>query len=517
VSDNTAAALLSPFQAGDATAHAPLTGVRVLMVDPFDASRSVLRQSIAQLGCKSFNAASTYADAMRVLRRAEGTVDLIFCEFNLNGTRDGQQLLEELRSERLVSLRTAFFMVTGESSYKSVVSVAEFAPDDYLIKPYSTDILHRRLSRTLYKKRVLAPAYELIESGVTKAAVEACLTIGQAHKIFLADCWRMAIDVLISAGEDKRAEQLLQRLLALKAVPWAVLGLAGVKARAGDLGSAAQMLEKLLADNPDFLRVHDVLADIKIKQGQQEEAMRVLKMAASKSSANVHRMRRVGQLAEALGDTETAERAFAQVLDRTRDSAMLSGEDYGNLSRLLVAQGKNDLAEQLAGDQRRMMKGHKDLDMSTAMLAFHRALQEDEAAIDAAVQKMIEIEARDLSAEVSPRLVVQVIRACLDHGQDEAGFQIAGRLAKRNGLDAAVLHDVREILDQHRAQQKRQRPMTADELDAAVKLVYDTGFDEAMRQRIERSLAALLRKGPDVHVEAIAKLWAATRGKYGIA
>lgn len=494
-----------------------LAGVRVLMVDPYDASRAVLRETINQLGCKRFSSAGSYADAMRALRGADGAIDLIFCEYNLNGSRDGQQLLEELRSEQVISLRTAFFMVTGESSYKRVVSVAEFAPDDYLVKPYSTEQLNRRLARTLHKKQVLAPAYALIESGAHGDAVDACLRIAQAHRAFIADCWRLAIDVLISAGDDARAEVLLKQLLALKALPWAVLGLARVRALQGDLDSAAAMLEKLIDGNPDFLRVHDVLADIRLRQGARAEAMRVLKLAAGKSSANVARMRRVGALAEELGDLATAEQAFMQVLERTRDSAMLSGEDYANVSRVLVQQGRVDQAEALAADQRRMMKGHKDLELSTAMLAFHRAQRGEPAAREAAVQRLVEIEAQDAEAELSPRLVVQVIRACLDHGQDEAGFRIAGRMARRAGLDAAVLHEMQEILDRHREQQTRARLMSAAQLEVAVKAVYDGGFDDALAPRIERSLAALQRKGADVHVEAIARLWSAARAKYGVA
>ncbi len=505
----------SPFRA--ASPSVLLAGLRVLMIDPYDASRAVLRETINQLGCKAYHSAGTYADAMRVLRRTEGAVDLIFCEYNLNGTRDGQQLLEELRSERVVSLRTAFFMVTGESSYKRVVSVAEFAPDDYLVKPYSTEQLNRRLQRTLHKKKVLAPAYALIEGGQVGPAVDACLAIAQEHHAFVADCWRLAIDALITAGEDARAEALLKQLLALKALPWAVLGLARVRARQGDLDQAAAMLEKLIDGNPDFLRVHDVLADIRLKQGQQQKAMQVLRLAASKSSANVARMRRVGALAEELGDMETAEQAFAQVLERTRDSAMLSGEDYANVSRVLVAQGKLDRIDALAADQRRMMKGHKDLELSMAMLQFHRVPSSDAASRDAAVLRLVEIERQDEQSEVSPRLVVQVIRACLENGHDDAGFRIAGRMARRAGLDAEVLHEMREILDRHREQQSRARLMTADQLEAAVRAIHDNGFDDALAPRIERSLAALARNGGDVHIEAIARLWAAARAKYGVA
>lgn len=513
-----AATSATPIAVGIAPVPAAsLAGLRVLMVDPFDASRAVLRETINQLGCKHFSSASSYADAMRSLRRAGGAMDLIFCEYNLNGTRDGQQLLEELRSEKVIPLATAFFMVTGESSYKRVVSVAEFAPDDYLVKPYSVEQLHRRLTRTLLKKKVLAPAYRQIESGELDAAVATCLALAQEHRVFMADCWRLAIDVLTSAKQEARAKELLEQLLAIKAVPWAVLGLARIKAQQGELDGAAKMLEELLDGNPDFLRVHDVLADIRLRQGAREEAMRVLKMAAAKSSANVARMRRVGALAEELGDMATAEQAFAQVLERTRDSAMLSGEDYANVSRVLIEQGKLDQAEALASDQRRMMKGHKDLDLSSAMLAYHRARTGDPALCDAAVLRIIEVEAKDTDGELSPRLVVQAVRACLDHGHGDVGFRIAGRLAQRAGLDAAVLHEMQEVLDRHREHERRNRLMSIPDLLAAVQSMLDNGYVDAEAPRIERSLAALARSAPSPQVENLAKQWAMVKVKFGVA
>lgn len=494
----------------------PLSGLRVLMVDPFDASRAVLREAINQLGCRSFSTASSYADAMRTLRRADGAIDVVFCEYNLNGPRDGQQLLEELRSGQMIPLATAFLMVTGESAYRRVVSVAEFAPDEYLVKPYSAQQLHRRLARTLHKKQLLAPAYAAIERGELQAAVDLCLQLGEQHRAFIADCWRLAIDLLTTAGDDRRAGELLQQLLALKALPWALLGLARLRVRAGDLDGAARMLESLLEGNPDFLRVHDALAEIRVRQGAQAEAMKLLQAAAAKSDGNVQRMRRVGMLAEELGDLDAAGAAFAKVLERTRDSAMLSGEDYANLSRLLAAQGRHDEAEALAVDQRRMMKGHRDLEMSGAMLAFHRAQRGDTATRDAAVAQLVEIESRDSDGQISPRLVVQVIRACLQNGHDDAGFLMAGRLARRAGLDAQLLHEMRDILDRHRAEQTRARLLSAAELQAALLAMDGEGFDDELAPRVDRSLAALSRSDP-VAAEPLQRLWTSVRAKYGVA
>ena len=43
-------------------------------------------------------------------------------------------------------------VITGERSYHNVVSVAELAPDDYLIKPFTADQLQARLLKAVVKK-----------------------------------------------------------------------------------------------------------------------------------------------------------------------------------------------------------------------------------------------------------------------------------------------------------------------------------------------------------------------------
>ena len=441
----------------------PLDEQRVLLVDPREASRAALRNATQELGCRRISLARTYAEAINLL--CGGTrFDLILCEYTLDGARDGQQLLEELRSERMISMRTSFIMVTAEAGLRRVMAAAEFTPDDYVVKPYSVEQLITRLARVIKKRQVLAPVYDLVEKASYEAAVEECMSIGWKHPAYEVECAKIASELLIASGDDDSAEEVLGKLLASRDVPWAVVSLARLKVRKGELDRAAEMLERMICGNPDFLAGHDALAEVCLRRGERQAALRVMKAANSKSDANVSRMRRLASLAEDLGDLPTAEQVFTKVLDRTRDSRMLSGEDYANLSRLLMAQGKHDQLDRLASEQRRKLKGHRDGDLATALLDYHRAEQGSAAQREAAVKELIEIEAQDIASECSPRLVAQVVRACLDSGKEQAGFRIAARLAKRATLDPVVLAEVQEILDRYHAQQAsgghRQAPAT---------------------------------------------------------
>jgi tetratricopeptide (TPR) repeat protein len=293
-----------------------------------------------------------------------------------------------------------------------------------------------------------------------------------------------------------------------------VLQLARLRYKDDKLDEAADMLERLLSAHPDYLRAHDALVDVRLRQGAREQAMSILKQASARSNANVARMRRLGNLAEDLGDLEMAEQVFGQVLERTRDSGMLSGEDYSNLSRLFVAQGKLDKLDKLANDQKKMLKGHKDLELSTALLEFHQLQNSPSARRDAAVRNLIAIEAQDVAGEFSPRLVVQVIRACLEWGQEDAGFKIATRMAKRAKLDTVVLHEMQDILDRHRVMQRQSRVVGVDELSNLVRGAEQGGLDDAARRSIERSLmAARSRDSNDGRLDEIEQRWRSVKAR----
>ena len=47
--------------------------------------------------------------------------------------------------------------------YTNVVALAELAPDDYLIKPFTAEQLQARLVKAIYKKHVLRRIYEQVE------------------------------------------------------------------------------------------------------------------------------------------------------------------------------------------------------------------------------------------------------------------------------------------------------------------------------------------------------------------
>ncbi|MBK6742410.1 MAG: response regulator [Hydrogenophilales bacterium] len=144
----------------------------VLVIDDHPGMRASLRMTLSNFGVTKTDMSQGAFDAVHRIKQRK--YDVIVCDYNLGEGRDGQQLLEELRHSKLISLATVFLMVTAERTYEKVMSAVELAPDDYLIKPFTAEALQQRLNQVLKKKAAFAPVYRLMEEALNAEAATVC-------------------------------------------------------------------------------------------------------------------------------------------------------------------------------------------------------------------------------------------------------------------------------------------------------------------------------------------------------
>src|SRR6476659_2270247 len=118
-------------------------------------------------------------------------------------------------------LSTMFFMVTAEGDYGKVVSAAELAPTDYILKPFTADRLLERIARALERRKAFMPVYQLMEQGAQREAIAACLEGERDHPRYLIDFMRLRAELHMFLGEAAEAEPIYQRLVDAKAIAWA--------------------------------------------------------------------------------------------------------------------------------------------------------------------------------------------------------------------------------------------------------------------------------------------------------
>jgi DNA-binding response OmpR family regulator len=476
-----------PALAETASLFNPLAGKRVLIADRNQVTRAVMRDTCYTLGADAVHYATSGQEVLRAVTQRE--VEIILCEYLLDENRDGQQVLEELRTQKLIPLSVIFMMITAERSYKQVVAVAEFIPDDYLIKPFTTEKFRLRLVRANEKKQVFDRAYAFLEKNAYEHAIKECLNIAREHKRFIADAYRQVIDIYITTGRDQDAEELLLQVLAVKPVPWAQMELAVIRQRQGRVEEAEKILTPLVEAKQDFLSAYDRLASVKEQLGKDTEALVILEKAGARSSFNVNRLRRTADLAQRSGNIERAESLFRQVVERVRDSSMLEGSDLVNLSNVLVAQGKFEQAEKVAIEQRRLMKSHPEQEFISKIIEYQQAMKTGQAAkADSAVERLLQI--LDQSERtISPRLQLQVLEASLSHRRADTAIAVALRLAKTPGLDTRTVERVQKLLDEYRRKRSESRQLLAvEQITSAIAHIRKTGLNDDLIKRIRFSI-----------------------------
>src|SRR5471032_1122131 len=321
------------------------SNLSVLIVDPSQSMRSSVHNMLTQVRITKVDHASNSVTAIRHLGLK--SFDVILCEYDLdggaeNGGQDGQQLLEDLRHHRVISQWSIFIMLTSEGAYSKVVGAAELLPTDYLLKPFTVDVMSQRIGRALERRATFLPVYQMIGNGNAREAMATCLQAEASGSRYTTDYARLRAELLVSLDRQAEAEQVYIDILKTKTPGWAQLGQARCVLRQGRLAEAQTLLEQLLAANPNLMAAYDLLAQALRGQNQDVAAKKVLEDAVAISPHMVRRLRSLGDVAMATGDIATAERAFKQVVAKAKYSEFRDPADHVNLVRAMVLDLKGD-------------------------------------------------------------------------------------------------------------------------------------------------------------------------------
>lgn len=407
-----------------------------LVIDDIIGVRSSMRITISTLGGVKIDMAANAADAINKIEHR--TYDIVLCDYSLGDAKDGQQLLEELKRRRLIKSATIFMMVTAERSYEKVVSAVELAPDDYLIKPFSGEVLRLRLERLASKKTFLAPIFDLMERQEFRKAVQVCDQRLQAAGPYLLDLLRLKGELLLLISDFAGARQVYQHILTMREIPWARMGLAKAQYFEENFEAAAEGFQQIVAEHPNYMSAYDWLAKTHSALGDEAAAQRVLMEAVAKSPRMLQRQKDLGETAYHNEDLETAQDAFESVLEFGKFSSFAAPEDYANLSRVFLDKGEYTQALSVMGNARKAFENSAEVMLHAAVMD---SMIHDKAGDKAAAEQAFSA-ARELfegGARKPESVALDMVRACYQHGDQAMGEKIAQNLVKNNHDNAAVL------------------------------------------------------------------------------
>ncbi|MCM8595949.1 tetratricopeptide repeat-containing response regulator [Accumulibacter sp.] len=469
-----------------------LTRMRALLVDRYPNARSSLRMMLGSMGV---NAIQNAGNSTEVLRQVKAhSFDIVLSDYLLEDGRDGQQLLEELRQQHLLPRSTVFMIVTSERAYRNVVAVAELAPDDYLIKPFSADELQARLLRAIHKKKFFGQVHAHLDNGAYALALASCDRLVAEDSGYLFDALRLKGEILNALGRHGEAQLVYQQVLAERLLPWARMGLAVALRGQRQLPEAELLGVSLVDEFPEFTAAYDFLAEVREELGRPVEAQQVLLRAAAISPNNAARQRLVGDVATRNQDLPAAEKAYAKVIERRQGSSLTTLEDYANLSRVMLARGHLDGARRLAEQLRRDWRGKPEGEFAALVIDSLRASEEDElvkarlAAEKAlAVRQALTEERR--AGVISRRLTLDLAQACLASGDETNARQILRQFAAEHHEDRAMIGEVQAIYA--RAGKEEEGQTLLAEVGKEIVEINNRGVLAARRGDVEGSVRLL--------------------------
>lgn len=417
-----------------------LAGLTALIIEPHAGMRASIHNMLSASGMSRIEYAASASSAIRPLKSK--AFDLVVCEYDLGEGQDGQQLLEDLRHNKLIPPSTIFVMVTAERNHDKVVSAAELMLNDYVLKPFTAEMLLERIAKAVDKRDALAPVQQMIDHGSLNEAIEACEVGERTHPRYQADFMRLRAEVHMMLGELDEAEALYSELFAKRSIGWARLGLATTLFMQNRLAEAESMLQTLVDERRQFLEAYDWLARTQEAMGRMKQAQQTLENAVHRSPYALQRLRRLGRVALETGDTDTAHRVFQQVVAKARFSEFREPEDHVRLVETSISKGELQLVasaiRELAKSLANVRKTPACRALATAMLHKHngdkqQAIAELEAAIAACREPI----------GMSNDTKITLARNCLQTGLEQGAVEVMTAVVGNASSSAAASRAMR--------------------------------------------------------------------------
>ena len=532
----------------------------VLIVDPNPSMRGNLHNMLNQAAISKVEYAVNSGTAIRLLNKK--SFDIILCEYDLGSGsdgQDGQQLLEDLRHHQLIKPWTIFIMLTSEAIHSKVVSAAELTPADYILKPFTVDVLSGRIARAIERRAVFLPTYHLIDKGDLRAAVASCETAEQRHPRLAGDFARLRAELHLSLGEWKEAEQVYVEMLLTRPMAWVRLGLARTLFAQQRHEEVEAALLELIEQNPRYMAAYDLLAQNHEAMGQPLQAKKILEDAVHISPHVVRRLRRLGGMAFESGDIGAAERAYKQVVTKAKYSEFRDPEDHVNLVRTLVRKGDGPQASGVLRDMERSLRGGANVEACRAISA---AMLFELAGNDLAAANELQqaATAANMARGLSTQLKVGLVQSCLKNNLDDEAsevmmklvsesdgdvtmeqavdvFEKAGRHDLAKGLGQQMRNQVQDLLEEAAGkaesgelkgavfmlrQALRRTPGNLPVLFASVEAILRQlnmlGWEAVLAEQVQEQLQVIRKIDPKhPRLESLKQQYAATQHKYGIA
>lgn len=295
-----------------------LESQRILIVDDQRAFQLMFKGILYSMGATNVAFAPTGEQALA--KCANVNYDILFVDYHLGVGKNGKQLLEDLREKKLLGPHSIFMLVTGENTVPMVMSAVELEPDDYLVKPFSQNVLRSRIQRIKRKKTQLAAVYQALFDEQAEQVVTLCQQKIGTEGRYQQFCKRVLVENLIKLNQLAEAEHILQETLSQRRSGWALLLQAKVCYRQNRFEDSMALCQEAIENNRYFAEAYDIQAQNYRAIGETDKAFSSIQAAAEIAPYSMQRQYLVMEIARDLNNIPQQVLASKQLYEITRRS-----------------------------------------------------------------------------------------------------------------------------------------------------------------------------------------------------
>lgn len=412
---------------------------RVLIVDDCVDIRSMVRDMLYTLGATEITTARNGDEALEHISKLD--FDIILCDYNLGESKDGQQILEEIRFRNLIKSTCLFVMITAENQSHMVMGAMEYFPDCYLSKPFTKPTLQSRLRKLMAEKDVTSEILEALDRESYPVALMLCDDAIKEHPRHRMLLLRLKADILFKLESYAEAKELFQNIIDERPLAWALLGLGKLHFLTNDLKQARLEFEAIIELNPNYMEAYDWLAKCMEKLDETTKAQEILKIATTKSPKALLRQRRLGEICTDLKDYAGSKMAYKQAIENGRHSCFKEVEDYNGLMQSIAEEGDKRDALRVVDKLRKDFLGDNKAGFYANVVEskLHYSFGDDAQGDQLITQAITQFD--DKPETISNASLMLMAQVCLSQGNTDKGQDLIKHIVRNN-------HDNSKLLDQ---------------------------------------------------------------------
>lgn len=324
-----------------------------LIIDNIKPSQDILKKFAMTLTTKQVD--STHYAQNVISLCLEKHYDIIFLGYDLGEKqKNGQQILEELRTSEVISRHCVVIIITAEVSQAMVLAALEHKPDSYLCKPYSISALQNRLNKCMVKKKYMYSIYQALENNDKKLTITLINESLANNTPYRLECLGIKSRQFFELQQFNQAQKIYSIYQDEPDCQWANIGLGKIALQNKKLEHAETIFKNIITQQPLYLPAYDWLAETYRKKFNTIFAEDILEQAILLSPRSVRRLKEYAGLCFANEHFEKAADAYQHVHDlaynsihHSPDNALLfvkSLAEYSSDLSLLDAKKMNNRA-----------------------------------------------------------------------------------------------------------------------------------------------------------------------------